>query len=112
LIIGNHRIAAEPRFTWAGTTIRVFILILDDVSIFGLALPTPKGFLTITPGRPRDQYIGECLAVAARRADGLELFKARNFSVEWLQKASGGTTRPVRLAGQSGEEVGDKTDLS
>jgi hypothetical protein len=46
--VGNHRAAAEPRFTWAGGATRVFILVLIGALVLVLASQ-----VTQTPVRRR-----------------------------------------------------------
>ena len=55
--VGNHRAAAEPRFTWAGGATRVFILILIGALVFVLAYEWDWWVGAATLQRTDDAYL-------------------------------------------------------
>ena len=55
--VGNHRVAAGPRFTWAGAAIRVFILILIGALVLVLAYEWDWWVGAATLQRTDDAYL-------------------------------------------------------
>ena len=84
--VGNHRVVGEPRFTWAGAAIRVFILILIGALVLLLAYEWDWWVGATTLQRTDDAYLQADTTPLAAKIPGY----ANRVLVQDFQRVRGG----------------------